>query len=112
MATPVVRCTESASSRCTCTGTSTCSEQLAEPFDGVAHHGAADVVGVVVGHQHAGQAQAVAGQHVEQIADPVGGVDHHRLPGLPVTDEVGEVDHLAGEGSPTAKSRPESSWRK
>ena len=36
-------------------------------------------------------------EHVEQALDVVGGVDHDRLAGLAIADEVDEVDHLAGD---------------
>ena len=72
-------------------------QQFGQSLEGEAHHRAADVVGVVVGDQHAGQVHAVGLEGVEQIAGGVGGVDHHRLAGLAVTDEVGEVAHLLGD---------------
>ena len=37
-----------------------------------------------------------AARMAEQVVDPVGGIDDHRLPGGAVADQVDEVDHLAG----------------
>ncbi len=55
-------------------------QQLAHPLRcRVPHQVTADVVGVVVGGQRAGQAHAVGGQHVEQPGDVVGRVDDHGL---------------------------------
>ena len=71
-------------------------EQLGQALEGEAHHGAADVVGVVVGDQHARQVHAVVLERVEQIAGGIGRVDHHGVAGLAITDEVGEVAHLLG----------------
>ncbi|CAI7977002.1 hypothetical protein FRAHR75_20175 [Frankia sp. Hr75.2] len=73
-------------------------QQLADPLQLDAEGRAADVVGVVVGDQRPGQPHVVGGQHVEQVAHPVGGVDHDGLARLPVTDEVDEVDHLGRGG--------------
>ena len=71
-------------------------EQLADAHDVEAHHGAAHVVGVVVGGEGAGEVHAVGGEHVEDALGVVGGVDHDRLARLAVADQVDEVDHLAG----------------
>ena len=73
-------------------------EQLADAGDRVAPHRPADVVGVVVGGEGAGQAHAVGVEDGEQALDVVGGVDGDGLAGLPVADQVHEVDHLAGDG--------------
>ena len=71
------------------------------------------MVGVVVRDERAGERHVVGGEHVEQLADRVGGVDDDGLAGLAVADEVHEVDHLAGDRiACAAKSRPDSSWRK
>jgi len=72
-------------------------QQPADPHDREAHHVAADVVGVVVGGEDAGEAHPVGGQDVEDLAGGVGRVDRHRLAGLPVADQVDEVQHLAGD---------------
>ena len=71
-------------------------EQAGDALDAPPHHVAADVVGVVVGGQDPDALHAVGRQHAEQLVDAVGGVDDHRLAGLPVSDQVDEVDHLPG----------------
>ncbi len=71
-------------------------EQLIDPGDGVARHLPADVVGVVVGGEGASQGHAVLVEDPEQVLDAVGGVNDDGLTGLPVADQVHEVDHLAG----------------
>ena len=48
----------------------------------------------MMGDQDSGQRHAVSFESVEQIACRIGRVDHHRVTGLPVTDEIGEVAHL------------------
>ena len=69
-------------------------QQLGKSLELEAHHRPADVVGVVVGDQHPGQPHPVGLEGVEQIAGGVGGIHHHRVAGLPVADQVGEVAHL------------------
>ena len=56
------------------------------------------MVGMMVGNQHPRQCHAVSGEGVEQVTGGIGRVDHHRLGGFPVTDEVGEVAHLLCDG--------------
>ena len=56
------------------------------------------MVGMMVGDQHPRQCHAVSGEGVEQVTGGVGRVDDDRLGRLPVTDEVGEVAHLLGDG--------------
>ena len=88
-------------------------EQLADAGDGVAHHVAADVIGVVVRGERADESHAVGREDVEQSPDVVRGIDGDRLAGLAVADEVHEVDHLARDRVVAWRSRgPESSWRK
>ena len=53
------------------------------------------MVGVVVRHERAGEAQAVGREQVDELADAVRRVDHDRLARLAVADEVDEVHHLA-----------------
>ena len=65
---------------------------------------AADVVGVVVGGEDADAAHLVGGEDVEQLAHRVGGVDDECLAGLPVADQVDEVDHLARRSGRRARS--------
>ncbi len=72
-------------------------EESGHPFDAMTHHRAADVVGVVMGRQHAGDAHTVGGGDVDEFVDAVGGIDHDALAGGPITDEVDEVHHLVGE---------------
>jgi hypothetical protein len=73
------------------------SDQVADALDGVAHHRAADVVGVVVGDEGGGDAHPVGCRGIDQLGGPVGRVDDHGLPGFTVPDEVDEVDHLLGQ---------------
>ena len=72
-------------------------QQFGQALELEAHHRTADVVGVVVGDQHAGQVHAVGLQRVDQVAGGVGRVDDHGVAGLPVADQVGEVAHLLGD---------------
>ena len=72
-------------------------EQLGQPLQREPHHRAADVVGVVVGHQHPGQMHAVGLEDVHEILRRVGGIHHDGVTGLPVPDQVGEVAHLLGD---------------
>jgi hypothetical protein len=62
------------------------------------HHRSTDVVGVIVRGQRADDAHAVAGGGVDDLLDGVGGVDHHRLSGRAITDQVREVHHLGRDG--------------
>ena len=72
-------------------------EQLGQALDPVAHHGPADVVGVVVGDEHAGDRHAIGGRDLEQVPDAVGRVHEQALMPLPIADQIGEVDHLGGD---------------
>jgi hypothetical protein len=67
---------------------------VGQPLQLEAHHRAADMVGMVMGDQHAGQVHAVGLKRVEQIACRVCRVDHDAVTGLPVADQVREVAHL------------------
>ena len=78
-------------------GQSTRSSSAAHTFDRVAHHGTADVVGVVVGGQHAGDGHVVGFDRIDDVTHGVGRVDQHALAGDTVADRVDEVDHLLGE---------------
>jgi hypothetical protein len=71
-------------------------EQGGDPLDGVAHEGAADVIGVEVGGEDPDDAHAVRLGDADEIGDRIGGIDDEGLARGPVTDEVGEVDHLTG----------------
>ena len=72
-------------------------EELTDSLDGEAHHVAADVVRVVMRREDAGQAHAVGPCDLDELAHRVRGVYHQGLAGLPVADQVGEVDHLPGD---------------
>ena len=74
--------------------TSARARRCGDALDPQAHHLAADVVGVVVGHEHAGEAHPVGAEDLDELVDAVGRVDHHGLARLAVADEVREVDHL------------------
>ena len=76
---PVVRATHGASSRCTWTGQLDPLEQRGDALDRVAHHRAADVVGVVVRGEHAGDRHAVGLDGVDEVVDGVRRVDEHAL---------------------------------
>ena len=69
-------------------------EQLGDALDRPAAEVTADVIGVVVRDEHAGEAHAVGAEDVDELARAVRGVDRDRLAGLAVADEVDEVDHL------------------
>ena len=73
-------------------------EELPQSLDRVPHDVAATVIGVVVRRQDAGEAEAVGREDVEERAHVIRGIDGDGLALLPVTDEVHEVDHLAGQG--------------
>jgi hypothetical protein len=72
-------------------------QQLRQAGQLETHHRTADVVGVVVRRQHAGQMHAVGLQRVDQITGGVGRVDDDAVAGFAVADEVGEVAHLGGD---------------
>ena len=63
-------------------------QQLLCSADLEAHHGAAHVVRVVVGGQHAGAPHAVRLQDIHQATHVVRRVHDDRLTGLAITDEV------------------------
>jgi hypothetical protein len=69
-------------------------EQRGDPFHLVAHHVAADVVGVEVGDEHPGDLHAVGLDQIEQLVHRVGRIDEDALALHPVADGVGEVHHL------------------
>jgi len=73
-------------------------EELARALDRVTHEVAADVVGVVMGDERAGDAHAVSRRGLDELAHVVCRVDGEGVPGFPVADEVREVDHLPGDG--------------
>ncbi len=73
-------------------------EELARAFDRVTHEVAADVIGVVVRDEGAGDAHTVGRRDLDELAHAVRGVDGQRVSGFPVADEACEVDHLPGDG--------------
>ncbi len=73
-------------------------EELARALDRVAHEVAADVIGVVVGDERAGDAHAVGRRGLDELAHAVRGVDGQCVSRFPIADEVREVDHLPGDG--------------
>lgn len=75
-------------------------EQTGDAIDLVTHHVPADVVGVIVGSEHADEAHLVCLQDVEQVTNVVGRVDDDGFTGLPIPDEVTEVDHLSSDQIP------------
>ena len=56
---------------------------------------AADVIGVIVGGEHAGEAHPVGLEEAEDLARGVGRIDRDGLAARTVPDEVHEVHHLA-----------------
>ena len=79
-------------------------EELADAGDPHAHHVPADVVGVVVGGERAGEGHVVFGEDLDDADRVVGGIDGDCLAGHTVTDQVYEVDHLAARSGPAARS--------
>jgi hypothetical protein len=73
------------------------SEQVSQALDAVTHHGATNMVWVVMGNQGAYHGHAVCGGHVEQFANPVRRINEQGDTLLAVADEVREVDHLDGQ---------------
>ena len=104
---PVTRFTPWASSACTCTFALDAveREELGEPFDRPAAEVAADVVGVVVRHEHVGEPQAVGADDVDELAHAVGGIDRDGFAGLAVAHEVHEVHHLLRDRIRRPRSR-------
>ena len=90
-------CTHGASADWTWTGHVDVFEQRGHALDGVPHHRAADVIGVVVRGDHAGHPHAVGGDRCEQVGHGVGGIDEDTVATRAVADGVHEVDHLTGE---------------
>ena len=72
-------------------------DEIGQALECEPHHGAADVVGVVVGDQDARQSHAVGFQGVHQFAGRIRGIDHHRVTGFAVTDQIREIAHLGGD---------------
>ena len=72
-------------------------EELGDARYVVADEIAADVIGVVVGGEHTGEAHAVGLEDTDDLTWRVGGVDRDGVAALTVADEVDEVHHLAGE---------------
>ena len=70
-------------------------QQLRDAFEVVTEQVAADVVGVVVGRERAGDLHAVGGDQFTELVDGVARVYEHALAGGPVPDRVDEVGHLA-----------------
>src|SRR4029079_3186246 len=56
----------------------------------------ADMIGVVVRHEHTGEVEAVGGEDVEERADSIRGIDRDRLTAFAITDEVAVVGHRPG----------------
>ena len=73
-------------------------EQIGDARDLVAEQVAPDVIGVVVGGQHAGEAHSLVREDVDHLARCVGGIDGDDLTSLAVTDQVDEVHHLESQG--------------
>ncbi len=71
-------------------------QELGDAVDRVAHHGSADVIGVIVGREGTGEGHAVCLEEVDQRVGVVGGVDHDGFARRSIADEVAEVDHLLG----------------
>ena len=96
---PVTRFTPCASSACTCTFARHAveREQLGDALDRPAAEVTAHVIGVVVRDEHVGEAQAVGGDDVDELAHAVRGIDRDRFAGLAVADDVHEVHHLLGD---------------
>ena len=82
-------------------------EKIGDAVDPVAHHGSADVIGVVVRAEHTDEAHPVGGQHVEQAGNVIGRIDNNGLFRLAVADQIAEIHHLLshhvgrGKVSPT-----------
>ena len=63
----------------------------------MAHHVAADVVGVEVRREHARHGHPVGLDQIEQLVDRIGRVDEHALALGAVADGIDEVHHLLGD---------------
>jgi hypothetical protein len=72
-------------------------EQLGDTHHRVPHHRAADVIGMEVGGEGTGESHAVTFERLEDRRDVIGGVDHDRLAGGSITDQIDEVDHLTSD---------------
>ena len=72
-------------------------QQLSQALELETHHRPTDVVGMVMGDQHSRQVHPIGLQRVEQVTGGVSRVDHDRITGLPVADQVGKVTHLLGD---------------
>jgi len=72
-------------------------EESGDAGDVVAEEVAADVIGVVVGGEDAGESHAVGLEHLDDLARGIGRVDRDGFTAHPVADQVDEVHHLAGE---------------
>ena len=73
-------------------------EERGNSFDGVPHHRTTDVVGVIVGGKHSGDAQALCLDNGDEIAHVVRGIHEDTLTGVAISDRIGQVDHLCRHG--------------
>jgi len=78
-------------------------EQCAHAFDGVSHHVSSDMVWVVVASHNARNSHSVCFGDVDEVSNGVGRVYHHTFAGGSISNEIGEVDHLLGNGVVGAK---------
>ncbi len=69
-------------------------EKLSDAVDLVTHHGAADMIGVIVRSERAGECHPIRLEDVDQGVCVIGRIDDDGLAGRSVADEVREVDHL------------------
>lgn len=69
-------------------------EQICQTWQGEAHHLAADMVGMVVCDQDAGDPHPVGFGSIDEIGCRVGGIDDKAVACLAVADQVREVTHL------------------
>ena len=73
-------------------------QQLGDAHDGMTEEVAADVIGVIVGGEHTGEAHVIGLEESDYFPGGIGGVHRDGLATFPVPDEVHEIDHLASHG--------------
>ncbi len=73
-------------------------EESGDPLDVVTHDRPSDVIGVVVGGKNTDDRHPVGSDPLNEVVHVPGGIDEQALTGRSVTDRVGEVHHLSGEG--------------
>ena len=74
------------------------SQQVPNALDRVAHQVAAEMVGVPMGREHAGDPEPLCADQIGELVDAVRRVNHDTLAARVVADDGDEAHHLASDG--------------